>query len=43
LNVDNQLVDENGNILPQEDLDSDDEYNETNIEDIVYILIELER
>jgi hypothetical protein len=55
LNVDNELVDEDGNVLPQpehdsdsnsnsnSDSDSDLEYLETDIEDAEYILTELER
>jgi hypothetical protein len=43
LNVDNQLVDENGVALPHPEPESDDEYPETDAEDDAYILTELER
>jgi hypothetical protein len=51
LNMDNQLVDENSNVLPQlersgideNDSNSDSEYPETDAEDAEYILTELER
>ena len=42
LNVDNQLVDENGVALPYPEPESDDEYPKTDTEDDAYILIELE-
>jgi hypothetical protein len=43
LGVDNDTVDEHGNILPQPNLTSDDEYDETDTEAAEYILTELER
>lgn len=42
LNVDNELVDEHGNALPQEDSNSNEEYEETDTEAAEYILTELE-
>jgi len=44
LDVDNDLFDDYGNLLPQDDPEpnSNDDYNETDIEDAEYILTELE-
>jgi hypothetical protein len=42
LNVDNKAVDEHGNALPQEEPDSNDEYEETDTEASEYILTQLE-
>ena len=43
LDVDNDLVDEHGNALSQDEPDSDNEYEETDIEAAEFILTELER
>jgi hypothetical protein len=43
LNVNNKLVDEHENALPQEEPNSDNEYEETDTEAAEYILTELER
>jgi hypothetical protein len=41
--TDNDPVDEHGNTLSQDELDSDDEYKETDTEAAEFILTELER
>jgi hypothetical protein len=43
LDVDNDLVDEYGNVLSQDKPDSDNEYEETDTEAAEFILTELER
>jgi hypothetical protein len=43
LDVDNDPVDEHGNVLSQDEPDSDNEYKETNTEAAEFILTELER
>jgi hypothetical protein len=43
LDVDNDLVDEYGNVLSQDKPDSDNEYEETDTEAAGFILTELER